>query len=285
MTTTNPKNQIQQELLDSATLSFDSLITLLDSFSNIKFFDKNHTYTIDNEKVKLSVSGAIKKYEKPFDTKKVAGFVARKNNQDIDEVLKEWDYKREYSCHKGSEFHLFVENFLERKRIALDRDAFTSFLVKNSAEYNEKVVASYYTDMALLINNFMNFYDWWKQDRILLKSEFVIGDKASGLCGTIDNLSYNKVTKKLEIFDYKTNKEIKLDNPRGDTLLAPFKHLQNCELVKYSLQLWLYKLIIERNSPFEVDNCYIVWVAGLNNYELFPALNLKEEAEIILNNI
>lgn len=277
------KNQIGSSDLDN---NFDSLVSLNDCFADIKFFAKNHTYTIGDKPAKTSVSGAIKKYEKPFDSQKVAGFVAKKTGQTINEVLKEWDYKRDYSCHKGSEFHLFVENFLERKKITLDRDAFSNFLDHNNPlENHQNAMNSYYTDMASMINNFMNFYEWWKQDRILLKSEFVIGDKESGLCGTIDNLSYNKVTKKLELFDYKTNKEIKLDNPRGDTLLEPFTHLQSCELVKYSLQLWLYRLIIEKNTSFEVDNCYIVWVAGKDDYQLIPILNLKNEAETILNNV
>lgn len=281
--TERKKNQTGSLALEN---NFDSLVGLNDSFADIKFFAKNHTYTIGDKPAKTSVSGAIKKYEKPFETEKVAGFVAKKNGQTINEVLKEWDYKRDYSCHKGSEFHLFVENFLERKKITLDRDAFVNFLDHNNpVEDYQEAMNTYYTDMALLVSNFMNFYEWWKQDRILLKSEFVIGDKKSGLCGTIDNLSYNKVTKKLELFDYKTNKEIKLDNPRGDTLLAPFTHLQNCELVKYSLQLWLYRLILEKNTSFEVDNGYIVWVAGKEDYQLIPVLDLKNEAEIILGNI
>jgi hypothetical protein len=278
------KNKNKKESSD-LEVNLNTLICLDECFADVKYFDKNHTYTIKNEPAKTSVSGAIKKYEKPFDSQKVAGFVAKKNGKTINEVLNEWNYKRDYSCHKGSEFHLFVENFLERKKITLNKEAFITFLDNNNIQYAEKIVADYYTDMALMINNFMNFYDWWKKDHILIKSEFVIGDEQTKLCGTIDNLSYNKITKKFDIFDYKTNKEIKLENPRGDTLLAPFTHLQNCEIVKYSLQIWLYRLIFERNSPFEIGEGYIVWVAGLNNYELIPVLNLKKEAEEILNNI
>jgi hypothetical protein len=158
-------------------------------------------------------------------------------------------------------------------------------MVEQSIKNNQEFIDKYYNDMAHMIKNFMNFYDWWKRDHILIKSEFVIGDKESGLCGTLDNLSYNKKTKKLVIFDYKTNKEIKIENPRGETLLAPFKHLQSCELVKYSLQIWLYKLILEKNTPFKVDNGYVVWVAGDKDYELIPVLDLRNDAETILNNI
>jgi hypothetical protein len=280
--TEKKKNQTESLVLEN---NFDALVCLDECFSHVKYFDKNHKYTIGNESAKTSVSSAIKKYEKEFEKEKIAGFVAKKEGKTVSEIIKDWDYKGSYSCHKGSEFHLFVENFLERKKIALDKDAFINFLEINNVIKNDKAVANYYTDMALLINNFMSFYEWWKEDHIILKSEFVIGDTASSLCGTIDNLSYNKKTKKLVIFDYKTNKEIKSSNPRNDTLLEPFTHLQNCELVKYSIQLWLYKLILERNSPFEIDNSYIVWVSGINGYKLIPVLDLRTEAEIILNNI
>jgi len=276
---------MQTELLDSPNLNFDTFVELIDSFNHITFFDKNHTYTINGNPAKTSVSGAIKKYDKEFDSKRVASFVAKKEKKSVEQVLKEWDYKRDYSCHKGSEFHKFVENFLERRKIAIDKDALHIFMVEQSIKNNSEFIDGYYNDMAHLISNFMNFYEWWKKDHILLKSEFVIGDKESGLCGTLDNLSYNKKTKKLVIFDYKTNREIKMENPRGETLLDPFKHLQSCELVKYSLQIWLYKLIIEKNTSFDVDTGYIVWMAGNENYELIPILNLSNEAETILNNI
>ena len=280
----NQKRNQNQLDLDSTKINFDSLVLLNECFSHIKFFEKNHTYTIDEKPAKTSVSGAIKKYEKEFEKDKVAGFVARKEGKTISEVLTEWDYKRDYSCHKGSEFHLFVENFLERRKIALDKDAFHVFLAQNKNDASQKDIDQYYSEMAHFISNFLNFFEWWKKDHILLKSEFVVGDRESGICGTLDNLSYNKKTKKLVIFDYKTNKEIKTENPRGDTLLEPFKHLQNCEIVKYSLQIWLYKLIIERNTPFEVETGYVVWVAGNNDYELISILDLQKEAEIILNN-
>jgi len=276
---------MNKELLDSERLDFDTLVELTDAFSHITFFDKNHTYTIDGKPAKTSVSGAIKKYEVEFDSEKIAANVARRSGKTVAEVLKEWAYKRDYSCYKGSEFHLFVENFLERRKVGIDKNALHIFMVEQSIKNNQEFINNYYNDMAHLIKNFMNFYDWWKQDHILIKSEFVIGDEESGLCGTLDNLSYNKKTKKLVIFDYKTNKEIKIENPRGETMLSPFKHLQSCELVKYSLQIWLYKLIIEKNTQFKVDTGYVVWVAGDKDYELIPVLNLRNDAETILNNI
>jgi ATP-dependent exoDNAse (exonuclease V) beta subunit len=116
-----------------------------------------------------------------------------------------------------------------------------------------------------------------------LKSEFVIGDKSSEICGTIDNLSYNKEKKELVIFDYKTNKEITKSNKYGEKLLYSLSHLDKCEYTKYSLQLSLYSTIIEKNSNFKVTKSYIVWMSGKENYELIECLDLKKESNSILD--
>lgn len=267
------------------TPNFETLIILNDSFSDIKFFEKEHKYTIGDVLAKASVSGLIKKYELGFDTQGIAANIAKRTHRTVDEVLEEWDFKRDYSCHKGSEFHLFVENFLERKKISINKNALMSFMTDRIIANDKNFVNGYYEEMARLICNFLNFYEWWKEDHILVKSEFVIGDKESGICGMIDNLSYNRKTKEFAIFDYKTNKEIKKTNPRGEMLLSPFNHLQNCELSKYSLQLALYTLIFEKNTPFKIGYSGIIWVSGEDDYELIEPLDLRKEAEMLLNNI
>lgn len=274
-----PKKKNKKEL----DLGFDSLIELENSFSNIKFFDKNHTYTIDGELAKTSVSGLIKEYEKPFERNKIAEFVARKNGKMIEDVLAEWEFAKDYSCHKGSEFHLFVENYFNRKQTTIDKKNLENFFIKNKNFFKEESFSCYYNEIALLIKNFLNFYNWWKTDHILIKSEFVIGEKKTKICGTIDNLSFNKKTKQLVIFDYKTNKEIKKQNPRDETFLSPFQYLSQCEYIKYSLQQSLYQTLIERNTPFKIPTSYIVWVADKNDYELMECLNLKKEAETMLD--
>jgi hypothetical protein len=265
-------------------MNFDDFIKLSESFSNVKFFEKNHSYEIDGEKSIISVSGLISKYEKPFESQKIAKKVAIKEGVTVESILEKWEYNKEYSCHKGSEFHLYVENFLERRFCSIDKKSFINFIKSNNKNYSEDLLDDYYKEMAILIRNFKNFYEWWKQDHILLKSEFVIGDKQTKICGTIDNLSYNKKTKKLVIFDYKTNKKINKNNIYGETFLKPFSNIEKCEYMKYSLQLNLYQLIFERNSSFKIEDSYIVWVGGSEDYELIKCSNLKSEALSMLNN-
>lgn len=278
----------KNESSDLEKINFQSLIELEESFSSIRFFEKDHHYEIDGERAVMSVSQLIAKYEKSFDSTEIANRVARRDKRLVEDVLWDWNYNKEYSCHKGSEFHYIVEQFFQRRITPIDRNAIQSFLELKSKNYwsDDKChITQYYSEMALLVNNFRAFYQEWKKDHILLKSEFVIGDKATRICGTIDNLSYNKKTGKLALFDYKTNKEIKKEGYKGETMFAPIDNVPKCELGKYSLQLWLYKLILERNTNFEVDECKIVWVAGLDGYELISILDLKKEAEILLDNV
>lgn len=268
------------------TPNLDTLIELYDSFSDIKFFEKNHTYEIGGKSAKTSVSGLISKYEKPFDSKTIAARVAKKEGVSTETILEKWEKNKNYSCHKGSEFHLHVENFLERRVVPIDKEAFVNFMSPKGELFPcvESDIENYYKEMAILIRNFRNFYEWWKEDHILIKSEFVIGDKEAMICGTIDNLSYNKKTKEFVIFDYKTNKKIERKNSYGEVFLKPFDHISKCEHTKYSFQLSLYSLIFERNSPFKVNTSYIVWVAGENDYELISPIDLKKEATIMLLN-
>ena len=261
-----------------------TLIELYDSFSGIKFFEKNHTYEINGEPCPISVSGLISRYEKPFDSKTIAARVAKKEKVPVEQILEKWEYNKNYSCHKGSEFHLYVENFLERRFAPINRESIIEF-ISGSAGYNKEDLENYYIEMATLIRNFKNFYEWWKEDHILVKSEFVVGDKKSKICGTIDNLSYNKRTNEFAIFDYKTNKKINKKNDYNQKMLEPFDHIDKCELAKYSLQLWLYSLIFERNSPFKIGYTGIVWVAGQDDYELINPLDYRKEAAEMLQSV
>jgi hypothetical protein len=273
-----------KESLDLEKFNFEDYVTLVESFSHVKFFEREHYYEINGERCPLSVSKLISKYEKPFNSEQLAKKVAQRDGFLVEDVLNKWENLKNYSCHKGSEFHLFVENYLERRQIPLNRGAFINFISNEKNQYDEKDVEKYYTEMAHLINNFKSFYEWWKQDHVLIKSEFVVGDKETKLCGTIDNLSYNKKTKQFVLFDYKTNKEIKRKNKYGEYMLEPFKHIPKCEYSKYSLQLWLYQLIIERNTPFKVSDAYIVWI-GDSDYELINYKNYKSEALMMLESL
>lgn len=261
---------------------FKSIVELEECFENILFIDKNHTYKIDGKIANSSPSTLIRKYQKPFDTMKFANFVAQRDGFDVKVILDLWEYKKDYSILKGHEFHKFAENFFQRRQTTIDRVKLYAFIKEHFGNIDKNEVEKYYNEVALLIKNFYSFYEYWKQDHIHLKSEFVIGDKITKICGTIDELSFNTKTKEIVVFDWKTNLEIAMKSKYKEKMLAPFKHLDNCELTRYSLQAHLYSLILSRNTPFYIGEPKIVWLAGKNGYEIIDCLDLRKEAELIL---
>jgi hypothetical protein len=265
-----------------AIKTFDDFIFLNESFKDIRFVEKDHKYKINGELSKSSVTTLLKKYTVEFDSEKIAKNVSFKNGKNVKEILKEWDFKRNYSCFKGTEFHKYVENFLNRKFVSLDDIGFKNLLISEGIDNFDEQKNAYKEIMKNMVLNFLNFYTWYSENYYFLKSEFVVGDIESKICGTIDNLSMNKQTKNLSILDYKTNQTIKKKGFKGQKMLMEMSHLDDCEFTKYSLQLHMYKHIIEKNTSFKVDDLRIVWFPEKDKYEIINPLHLEKEAEFIL---
>lgn len=257
-------------------MTLENIVELETKFSDIVFYDHDHSYRINGEPIGQSVSRVIKKYETPFDKDKLSQIVAKRQGILVEDVIQLWDFKREYACEKGTLIHGYIENFLFRKRVPLDKGVINRFVKKYPEYVTEEV---FYEDMARYVKNFSDFYNWWKQEHVLVKSELVVGDKESTICGTMDNLSYNFKENYFCIFDYKSNKEMK--DKSKDMLKGLVGHLGNTSTVKYSLQTHLYKALLERNTNIKIKKCLIVWIGG-DNYELIPALDVEKEAQSII---
>ena len=263
-------------------MNFTDLVLLEKGFDGIVFSEENHSYRIkesSNEDI-CSVTQLIKKYEPPFNSEKLACIVAKKQGVSTQDVLELWNFKKEYACEKGTIFHSYVESFLHKKKPIIDSKVIRKFVARYEHYVDEE---TFYKDVAKYLNNFLSFHKWWKNDHVLIKTEFVMGDKDYSVAGCADNISYNFTDNKLVILDYKTNKEIKTKGYNNEKMLKELKHLNNCELVKYSLQLNIYTEIIEKNTSFKLGNPSIIWVGGSEGFEVIPCLDLKKEAQLILN--
>ena len=82
--------------------------------------------------------------------------------------------------------------------------------------------------------------------------EHMVYLKSAGICGQSDLVEV--VNGKVNIIDYKTNKEIKTEaftNWEGITekMLDPINHLDDCNFNHYALQLSIYMYIILKHNP------------------------------------
>ena len=129
------------------------------------------------------------------------------------------------------------------------------------------------------------FEDFWsvaKGKLIPIKSEFIVYDEEWGISGTVDQLFYNTVANELQIWDWKTNKEIKSHN-RFSKLNAPLNHLDDCNFNIYSLQLGMYKKIIEKNTNLKIGKLFLCHISEKNSkYATYRCDDMSRELDIIV---
>lgn len=234
----------------------------LDVFRKIQFDEESHTYYCNNN-VLTSTTTILSQYKEPFDTKNIAEKYALKHNLEVDEVIKEWDDKRISSAQKGTLLHRYLELKFASKMFTTDDELFSDGL--------KRIADLFYNDV--------------EGKLIPIRAELVIGDEDFGIGGMIDKLFYNASVNEIQIWDYKTNKEISTYNKYKKRMINGLEHLHECEFNTYSLQLGVYKKIIEKNTNLKLGNSYICWMNENNEtYKTFQTKDMSKEVGLILGN-
>jgi ATP-dependent exoDNAse (exonuclease V) beta subunit len=244
----------------------------LAKFNHIIYHDAPHLYYI-NDVNKISATTFIGKFKPKFETEKIATEYSDSRGLDKQSVLDEWEWKRDFSTIKGSLFHKYAEDYLSNKIFPYD------------AQYYQKLfgVDILKPKFDKLVKMFHQYYNDSKENLIPIKSEWIVGDEELGICGCVDQLYYNKKSGMLEIWDWKTNKAIRTKSDYNNRYKHPIEHLEECEMNTYSLQLSLYKYIIEKNTNLKLGSCYIVWFfEGNESYKIFKTSNFREEIESMI---
>lgn len=251
------------------------LIEKLNVFNNVKYFDEPHEYYIDGVKMSLSATKLISNAKKPFEKDYWAKKKADEQGITIEEILALWDYKAKVSTEKGTVFHNYVENYLSNRIFPYPCER-----IKAVPQFKgEDPVKEKFDKLVVLFDEFFNDI---RGRLIPVKSEFVIGDKELNIAGMIDQIFYNKKSGMLEIWDWKTNKEITSSN-KWEKFLNPISHLDQCELNAYSLQLSIYKFLIEKHTGLSFGNSYLAWFNEENNkYQIIKTHDFRAEAMKLL---
>lgn len=243
----------------------------LNKFSGIKYTDSTHQYILNGVQ-QTSVTTFIGGFKSKFDSEAMAKKYALKHNLDYEKVISDWDYIREFASMKGRTFHSYAEYWYANKIFEYDTNALEN-------EWGVSMVNA----VEKMIKHFYKFHEDSKNSLIPVKSELVVGDSEYNISGMVDQLFFNKKYNELQIFDWKTNKEIRKDNPYGNKYTIPIDYLDECEYNTYSLQLTTYKRIIEKNTNLKIGKLYIVWFNELNDtYKLFECKQMDEEFDLMI---
>ena len=109
-----------------------------------------------------------------------------------------------------------------------------------------------------------------------------MNDSDFDICGMIDQLFYNKKSGMLELWDWKTNE--KIDTESKYKLLSPISHISQAKLDVYSLQLSLYKLIVQKNTNLKLGDSYLVWFNESNDsYKIYKCHDYQNEVKLMID--
>lgn len=231
------------------------------AFNDIYFDDEDgkHEYT-DSQGTKFqSATGWAGSFSEPFNAEKVLDEMsARRVKAGKDpltvierlELKDKWDYAGEYARKLGTEVHSVMENLWYKKNYNFNKE----LLKKHPEMWNDFVERK--KKCKLLFRQLRRVY-------APVANEFIVYDAEDGLCGTIDMLAYNMKKGTYAIFDWKTSKEFKKDDPfGGKTLKAPFDDLPECNVSEYSLQLSLYKYLLEKHTSIRISEMFLFQIPG-----------------------
>lgn len=239
-------------------------------FDNIKYRDSNHSYTIAGQRA-ISGTQLIGKFENEFNSKEVAEKVAVKRGVTVQSLLNEWTLNNVIASNKGSCVHNYLELSFQKRILEIDEEELYRNIfktLKTHKEYKaeesqiildtETCVKTIKTNFDIIIPTCDKFLESSHGVLIPLASELIIGDVDFKICGTIDQLYFNQRTNMVEIWDWKTNKNFTTFDKYNNKFKFPIDDLSTHHLNHYSLQLNLYKIILERNTNFKIGQLVLV---------------------------
>ena len=234
----------------------------------IVFHEPTHKYYIDGScEGNLSCTGFIHEFFGHFNPKEIIAKM-RKNpikwaqskyyGKTDEEIIKEWNDNGKAASEAGTAMHLAIEQFLHGSPEEIAPETFDSIEWKY----------------------FKKFWDTFGSDLEPYRSEWEVWTSSDiKLCGSIDMVFRRKSDGKFVIYDWKRSKEIKAENPFGNGL-APLDHLPDCNYWHYTMQLNIYKWILEKYYGLEVDGLYLVILHPDNpSYRRMELNILDEEVE------
>jgi len=244
---------------------------LFTTFNDVTYFDEPHKYYVDGQEL-VSVTTVLHRYQEEFQEDYWSNYKADEYTLTQREVLRAWEFINKKGTMKGSAIHDYAEMlFLNKvfpypKELILDEFGFDPVL----PEYE---ITKKHVD---------NFYNKVKGRLIPIRTEMIVYDKESLIGGMLDILFYNVKTKEFQIWDWKTNKKFEMVM-KSRHFQGKLQLLEDSDLEIYSLQLAMYKHIIEKNTGIKLGKSYVVWFSHNNdNYEIIETIDREYYAKMVI---
>lgn len=218
----------------------------------ISFDEKTHTYYIDGLSDGIvSVTTLIHHHFPKFDSDKVLKLMKNKKekypNMTNEQIKKSWSDNGKIASENGTKLHKMIENYYNKIRNNEDEEKITEF------QY------------------FINFNESIKDRLVPYRTEWSVFDGSLDIAGQIDML-YKKDDGTYAMYDWKRIKDLKKDN-NYEKGLGRLSILNHCNYIHYSIQLNIYKRILETRYGLKISEMCLVVLHPENDGYIVERVN------------
>jgi hypothetical protein len=247
----------------------------------IQFEEETHTYTIDGTRAGwTSCTGFLHNFFGHFDADAVIAkmmaspkwFESKYFGKTAEEIKKQWSDKGKASSEAGTRMHLDIEHFYNAMPATGAKTAYTM---------EDGLAGMAIDDWPPQEGAEWNYFCDYQQTYVIPKgwqpfrTEWLVFDPEHKVAGSIDML-YMKPDGTLAIYDWKRIEELKTDN-RFQSGLGPVTHLPDTNYWHYSLQLNVYRYIIQKHYGYVVSELALVVLHPGNSMWKVAKLNFMDE--------
>jgi ATP-dependent exoDNAse (exonuclease V) beta subunit len=227
----------------------------------ISFDEKTHTYYVDGSSDGIiSVTTLIHHHFPKFDADNVLKRMKNKKekypNMSDEDIKNSWLDNGKKASENGTKLHKMIENYYN----SIDND-----------KKDEKMIEYQY---------FLRFNESIKDVFTPYRSEWSIFDGSIDLAGQVDML-YKKKDGTYALYDWKRIKELKKENS-FEKGIGKLSSLDHCNYVHYSIQLNIYKRILETRYDMNVSEmCLVILHPENDGYVLQKVKDMSKYIDII----
>jgi hypothetical protein len=246
---------------------------------SIIFNAADHSYkSIDAEGIDwISVTSLLSNFKKPFDAEKVAASVTKKTKSKWygippEKILELWKAEADRATNLGTFYHNQREADI-CSLSSIELEGLPIPIYKPIEENSQKKAPEQKLTDGIY-------------------PEHMVYIKSAGICGQSDLVEV--VNSKVNIIDYKTNKEIKKESFKNwegisDKMSHPISHLDDCNFNHYALQLSIYMyIILKHNRKLKPGKIYIHHVLfekeGTDEYG-YPIIKYSSNGDPVIKEV
>jgi hypothetical protein len=236
--------------------------------TRISFEEETHTYTIDGAKKNwTSCTGFIHGFFEEFNADEVIAKMMKSRKwptspyfgKTPEEIKKQWSDSGAEASAAGTRMHLDIEHYYNAEPVGN--------LAGDKYEYNPGPEWDY----------FMAYERKWRKPHgfTAFRTEWLVFKEEIKLAGSID-MVYKKPDGTLAIYDWKRAKDMKFTNDFQNGL-APLDHLPDTNYWHYSLQLNIYRRILQEKYGVTVSELALVVLHPNNQSFKVIQLNMMDD--------